>query len=101
VKRSIWTAVICCIPLVALAHEAGGHHKVMGTVQSTGEHEIVVKTTDGQQRTIGLDKDTVCKAERRDASCDAVKPGIRVVVKTRDEEHPIADEIRFSLRSKK
>ena len=85
----------------AFAHEGGRHEKVIGTVRSIDEHQIVVKTTDGREESVRLDEETDCSEQERDASCSAVKPGDRVVVTTRTKKGTlIADEIRFSSASK-
>ncbi|MGH7896882.1 MAG: hypothetical protein ACREQQ_02955 [Candidatus Binatia bacterium] len=100
------TAAVMALLLVpggaAFAHEAGSHSKVMGTVRSIDDREIVVETTGGKQRSIRIDDDTECMDESGDSTCSEVKPGNRVVVTTRGKEGAtVADEVRFSSRAKK
>jgi hypothetical protein len=86
----------------AAAHEGGSHDKVMGTVRSIDEQKIVVKTSEGKDRTIRLDEDTECADESGDASCTDVHPGDHAVIMTRGKEGTsVADEIRFSSGTKK
>ncbi len=83
-----------------LAHEGAGHSMVMGTVRSIGAHEIVVRTTDGKQRTIALEGDTECVSRQGKAACADIEVGDRVVVttRTRKDGKVGADEVRFSRR---
>jgi hypothetical protein len=65
------------------------------------DREIVVKTTDGKDRTVRLDGDTECRDAQGDSTCSAVKPGDRVVIITRSQDGGVvADEIRFSTGAK-
>lgn len=100
-RTALLMAVLLAWSGAALAHEAGGHAKVMGTVRSIDDREIVVKATDGQERSIRLDDDTGCSDRQGDSTCSAVKPGDRAVVTTRRKDGTtFADEIRFSPATK-
>ena len=82
----------------ALAHQGGHHKSVKGTVQSIDERQVVVRTIEGKDQTIVLDKDTKCTDRKSATSCADVKEGDRVVVVTRSggEGQAIADKITFS-----
>ena len=85
---------------LAFGHEAGSHAKVMGTVRSIDERNVVVKTTDGKERSITLDDETQCLGDPGDTACSSVKAGDRVIV-TRRGKDGVADEIRFSSKKEK
>ena len=89
-------AMILAAVSTALAHE-GHHTKLMGTVRSMSEHQVVVRSTVGKERTVLLDGDTKCMNRKVDASCSDIKAGDRVVVVTRQgkDGQAIADEIKF------
>lgn len=86
---------------VGFAHEAGKHTKIMGTVRSIDDREIVVETKEGKKRSVRVDEDTACADAEGDTTCGAVKEGDRVVVKTRGKGAVIAEQIRFSSGAKK
>jgi hypothetical protein len=68
------------------------------------DREVVVRTIEGKEQTILLDKDTACRDRQGgDASCSDVKEGNRVVVVTRSAKggKTIADKIRFSHGGRK
>ena len=84
----------------AFAHEGGGHTKLMGTVRSMDQDQMVVKTTNGKEESIRLDDQTSCSEAKRDSNCSSIKPGDRVVVTTRRRDGSLfADEVRFSSGS--
>ena len=99
-KRATATAALLFMAATpSLAHEGGSHKSVKGTVRSMGDREVVVRTIEGKEQTILLDKDTACRDRLDgDASCSDVKEGDRVVVVTRSAKggKTIADKIRFS-----
>lgn len=98
-KTATATAIVFLVTASPIfAHEGGSHGSVKGTVRSMGDREIVIRTTDGKERTIVLDDDTECVDRQGDASCSDVKAGDRVVVSTRagEEGRTVADEIKFS-----
>jgi len=82
----------------ALAHQGGHHKSVKGTVQSVDERQVVVRTIEGKDQTIVLDRDTQCTDRKSATRCADVKEGDRVVVVTRSggEGQTIADKITFS-----
>ena len=76
-KRATATAALLFMAAVpSWAHEGGTHKSVKGTVRSMGDREVVVRTIEGKEQTILLDKDTACR-DRLDsnASCSDVKEG--------------------------
>jgi hypothetical protein len=89
-------AMILAAVSMALAHE-GHHTKLMGTVRSMSEQQMVVRTANGKERTVLLDGDTKCVDRQGDTSCSDVKAGDRVVVVTRHgkDGQVVADEIKF------
>ena len=104
-KRATATAALLFMAAApSWAHEGGSHKSVKGTVRSMGDREVVVRTIEGKEQTILLDKDTACRDRLDgDASCSDVKEGDRVVVVTRSAKggKTIADKIRFSHVSTK
>jgi len=98
-KRTTATAILLLIAAPSLAHEGGSHKSVKGTVQTTGDRQVVVQTIEGKEQTILLDNDTACRDRQGgDASCSDVKKGDRVVVVTRKAKggQTIADKVTFS-----
>src|SRR2546422_10283039 len=61
-KRATATAALLFMAAApSLAHEGGSHKSVKGTVRSMGDREVVVRTIEGREQTILLDKDTACR----------------------------------------
>ena len=98
-KRATVTAALLLMAAVpSLAHEGGHHKSVKGTVQSMDDRQVVVRTIEGKEQTILLDKETQCRDRQSDASCSDVKRGDRVVVVTRTAKggETIADKVTFA-----
>ena len=67
------------LPVVALAHE--GHvHKAPGTVASINGEHVEIKTTDGKNLTVMLDKKTTVTRGKEKLDATALKVGERVSV---------------------
>ncbi len=76
-------------PILALAHE-GHDHKVLGTIVSVDAKQLVVKTTDGPEKTILVSAaTTIHKGKGKGAAAD-LKAGIRVVVNVGAGKEPLA-----------
>jgi hypothetical protein len=92
------TALLLIAAVPSLAHEGGHHKSVKGIVQSMDDHEVVVRTIEGKEQTILLDKDTKCRERQGEAACSDVKKGDRVVLVIRSDKAgtAIADRIRFA-----
>lgn len=67
------------LPVVSFAHE--GHvHKALGTIATiTGEH-VEIKTTDGKNLTVMLDKKTTITRGKEKLDATALKVGERISV---------------------
>ena len=67
------------LPVVALAHE--GHvHKALGTVASINGEHVEIKTTDGKNLTVMLDKKTTVTRGKEKLDATALKVGERISV---------------------
>jgi hypothetical protein len=71
--------VALVLPGVALAHE--GHvHKALGTVASINGEHVEIKTTDGKNLTVMLDKKTTVMRGKEKLDATALKVGERISV---------------------
>ena len=67
------------LPVVARAHE--GHlHKALGTVASINGEHVEIKTTDGKNLTVMLDKKTTVTRGKEKLDATALKVGERISV---------------------
>ena len=67
------------LPVVALAHE--GHvQKALGTVASINGEHVEIKTTDGKNLTVMLDKKTTVTRGKEKLDATALKVGERISV---------------------
>src|SRR5262245_5182945 len=82
--KSNWIVALALIaalslPVVALAHE--GHvHKALGTIASIDGEHVAIKTTDGKDLTVMLDKKTAVTRGKEKLDATALKVGERVSV---------------------
>jgi hypothetical protein len=91
------TTALLALGVPSFAHEGGRHERVMGTVRAVDDRQLTLKTTNGKDLSIQLDQETGCSEGGQEAHCSAIKPGDRVVAKTRTKDGTVtADEIRFS-----
>jgi hypothetical protein len=66
-------------PVVALAHE--GHvHKALGTIATINGEHVEIKTTDGKNLTVMLDKKTTVTRGKEKLDATALKVGERISV---------------------
>ena len=67
------------LPVVALAHECHVH-KALGTVASINGEHVEIKTTDGKNLTVMLDKKTTVTRGKEKLDATALKVGERISV---------------------
>lgn len=99
--------------LIALALSAGlalasasahpGHdHKIMGTITSIDGKTVLVKTTDGKERTFALTATTKLLNGKKKGTDTDLKPGMRIVVNVGNGEEPLkAKELQYTLTAAK
>src|SRR5262245_1039219 len=76
---AIALTVALALPVVASAHE--GHvHKALGTISSINGEHVAIKTTDGKDLTVMLDKKTTVTRGKEKLDAAALKVGERVSV---------------------
>lgn len=70
----------------ALAHP-GHEQKVMGTVTMTGADHVMLKTTDGKDATVGINKNTKFVRAKKAMKPSDMVVGMRVVIAAVTDEH--------------
>lgn len=82
---------IAMLAFVASAGSAAAHeHKVMGTVTMAAPDHLMMKSTDGKEVTVTVNKATRVTRGKTPVRVDAIKAGTRVVVTTASDEPPYA-----------
>ena len=96
-----YVAVFACLaalslPVSAMAHP-GHDHKVMGTIMSIEGQQVMIKTTEGQERTFQLTSLTKVVRGKQKADARDLRVGMRVVVNVGDGAEPLrAKEVQYS-----
>lgn len=89
-------ALMLVLPGVVRAHP-GHDHKVMGTITAVDTSHIVVKGTDGGEKSIQLLPATMFKKGKAKGTMADLKVGLRVVVSMADETEPLkAKEVQYA-----
>ncbi len=87
---------VLALPAVGLAHP-GHEHKIMGTIAAIDGPRVVVKTTDGKERSFEMTPLTKVLRGKAKADARELSVGMRVVVVvTEGAEPPKAKEVQFS-----
>ena len=85
------------LPLSLAAHP-GHDHKLLGTVVSVTGQNVLIKTTDGKERTFQLTAVTKVLNGKLKGDARDIKPGMRVVVNVGDAKEPLkAKEVQYTL----
>lgn len=92
---SLALSSLLLLPVAALAHE-GHDHKLMGTIVSVTAKQIVIKTTDGPEKTAEIVAlTTLHKGKDKGAQAD-LKAGLKVVLNVGDGKEPLkAKDIQY------
>ena len=87
---SVWI-----LPAIAVAHE-GHDHKLMGTIVSVTAKQIVIKTTEGPEKTAEITPlTTLHKGKEKGMQAD-LKAGLRVVLNVGAGKEPLkAKDIQY------
>jgi len=77
-------ALAVLLPVAASAHE-GHTHNALGTVSSVNGAHVMLKTTDGKDLTVMIDKNTTITRGKEKLDASALKSGERVSVDYMEE----------------
>ncbi len=81
----------------SLAAHPGHDHKLMGTITSIDKGQVVIKTTDGKDRSFEISTATKLMRGKRRGTMQELKVGMRVVVNVGDGAEPLrAKEVQYT-----
>jgi hypothetical protein len=99
--RKILAIVVLAAALIlpsAISAHPGHDHKLMGTVVSVNGQTVLIKTTDGKERSFQLTAVTKVLNGKLKGDARDIKAGMRVVVNVGDAKEPLkAKEIQYTL----
>jgi hypothetical protein len=100
--RLVVLALASILGAGTLAAHPGHDHKMMGTIVSVDGKHLLIKTTDGHERTVALTEVTKILNGKKEGAASDLKPGLRVVVNVGDGEEPLkAKELQYSVAAEK
>jgi hypothetical protein len=77
-------ALATVLPQRAVAHP-GHEHKVLGTVTMAAPDHVMLKDRDGKDHTVHITADTKILKDKKAATVDDIKAGMRIVVSAVEE----------------
>jgi hypothetical protein len=99
--RKTIAIIVLALALVwpaAIAAHPGHDHKLMGTVVSVNGQTVLIKTTDGKERSFQLTAVTKVLNGKLKGDARDIKTGMRVVVNVGDAKEPLkAKEVQYTL----
>ncbi|MGH9384265.1 MAG: hypothetical protein ACRD2N_08290 [Vicinamibacterales bacterium] len=98
VRRLILAALAFTLVLPGVVRAHPGHdHKIMGTITAVDATHIVLKATDGSEKSIQIVPTTMFKKGKAKGAATDLKVGLRVVVSIADEKEPLkAKEVQYA-----
>lgn len=95
-------ALVASLSAASLAAHPGHDHKIMGTIVSIDGSKVVMKATDGKERTFEITPTTKLINGKTKGSADDLKAGMRIVVNVGTGEEPLkAKELQYTTNAEK
>ena len=97
VLRSVCLLAILCLTAGTWVAAHPGHdHKVMGTIASIDRSKVVVRTTEGQEKSVEITSTTKLTRGKKRGMVQELRVGMRVVVNVGDGAEPLkAKELQY------
>lgn len=94
-------AFVAALAVAPLSAHPGHDHKIMGTIVSIDGPNILMKTTDGHERTFALTEATKLLNGKQKGDVKDLKAGMRIVVNVGNGEEPLkAKELQYTLAAR-
>lgn len=96
ILATLAVAVVLALPAEVAAHE-GHDHKLMGTLTSIDAKQLVMKTTEGADKTVLIVEKTTFHRGKGKGTATELKAGMRVVVNIGPGKEPLtAKDIQYA-----